>query len=300
MGYNVLVAVDRSRAGAPICAVQTQFTGDGGTNPDASLKGKDEAYRDARGRLRYRPRVRPHHWSPAVVDFDLLRDYLEQVRAPRIRAVTGRTHVIGEMAPDGVHHPLFVAPSDPVVGLDAGPRAAPPMTDDMLRGHFARGLHWVCREALGRLLPAWSEFAETRGSEWYGLFAPHVVRALCATYWLAVRKGGVVGDALDPDVRARLCLDASRAGKPAVLGTTATQYVAELLNDHPRTLRERYVAWPPDLAARLLEPCDGWTHPRAYDRWMDLIVGAVHAIAWDEQHELPLPPGRRLEEFAAV
>lgn len=302
LGDNLLLSLDRSGPAPAIVAVQSHFTGDGGVNPASALKIEDAARPDARGRVHYEPRVRVHRWSPGITDFELFHDYLTLVRAPRLPRTEGGgvPDFADELRPDSLHHPLFVAPAgsaaDSLPADAAEPRRATPMSEGMFRSRFARALHFVCRDVLGRPLPEWETFQHTHGAEFAFLIAPHIVRSACATYWLAVRRGGEVGDALDPAERDALRAAAARSGVPAVLGLRTAQYVGELLNDHVRTLRERYVAWPTDLAARMLEPCRDWEHPRAFDREMDRLASGV-GVAREHDAELPLPPGRSVAEL---
>lgn len=165
----------------------------------------------------------------------------------------------------------------------------------------ARTLHWVCREVLGRDLEPWDTFRLTAGHDFYGLFGPHVLRALQATYWMGVRERETVGDALSPAARRRL--RTSAAPGFVVLGMDTTRYVTELINDTKASAENDYVFLTPEAAARRCTSPDGlpreqrWEHERAYDSQMDLVALGVN-VAWHRQVGMPLPPGLRLQDLS--
>lgn len=128
-----------------------------------------------------------------------------------------------------------------------------------------------------------------RGEEFYAAFTPHVVRALAATYLLKVRARGCLGDALDEATRATIVARRPRVRAPAMLDEPTTAVAIRLLGDHEKTLHRRYVAWSRAMGQRLREPVDGWTHPAAYDRYLDRLL-CGDRIDWAAEPDLPLPP----------
>lgn len=291
VGYNLRVSLGD---GGAVMRAHSAFTGTGGLNPAAALKRVHESQRrSADSRRRATERERMHDWSPAIVDPVLLGDYLTQVRAERIRRGGDHSYSLAaELSGEHPFRPLFVSERSAPQGAGEVDVLGP-LSAGAIRTRFAVALHWVCTAALGHELPAWHEFALQRGDEWYALFGPHAVRALAVIYWLRVRERGRVGDALPEHERAALAASRHAATAARWLDARTTVYVSHLLNDHVATMRRHYVAWPAWIAARLREPLvrPDWTHPRAYDCWMDRLACTDAVIDWSAEAELPLPPG---------
>lgn len=150
-------------------------------------------------------RVRSKDLEPGLVNFDLLWDYLSDVRPARLR----RRGIIGETA-------VFDIESDGFALFVAG-RNGPKknnttgrFTEDSLGEVFGRTLHWVCVEVLKlnareglrpeEIIPTWKELTNVKQwkqrdparyrylSRWTALFAPHIVRNLYNVYFYGVRQ----------------------------------------------------------------------------------------------------------------
>lgn len=295
IGGELHVSVDDATTCGAIVAVYSEYTGEGGSNPSAAFKVSTQRSHTSR-RGEGAERSRTHDWSPGQIDFVLLHDYLASVRAPRMRDLLGDpTYTLAaDLRGEYAARPLFLTTrTSPEERTQLGG-----LGEGALRSRFARALHWVCRDALGRALPSWDEFSSDRGTEWFALFAPHVVRSLAATYWLWVRERRRVGDALSPETRAAL---REMPGHPCILrfleGRTWA-YATHLLGDHERTLRRSYVVCPAWMKAALRAPARGWEHPRAYDVQMDLLACGA-GIDWPSQQGMPLPPHLCLQDLAA-
>lgn len=288
VGHEIRLSRVGREANAQAFDVYSRFTGRGGDNIPAALKIKYDWVPDASGRRRRHERTREHRWSPAVVTPELMTLYLSVLgsgkRAPN-EAAAGRGPTF---PPRGA--PLLTAAKQP------GKR----LSRKQLCERVARVLHWVCREVLGRALEPWETFCRTRGREYYGLFGPHVLRALQATYWLGVRERDVIGAGLSA-AESRAVRAAKRVGFDALGKDTAT-YAMHLLNDRRPTLERDYVHLTPESEARRHTSPDTlprerrWEHERAHDRWMDLVAIGV-PVAWHRQIGLPLPPGLRLRDL---
>lgn len=291
VGYNLRISMGDDGA---VVRVHSAFTGTGGQNPAAALKRVHESQRRSVNlRRRAAERERTHDWSLAIVDPVLLGDYLTRVRTERIRRGGDQSYsLVAELRGEHPSRPLFISGRSAPQGAGEVDVFGP-LSAGAIRTRFAVALHWVCTAALGHELPPWHEFAAQRGDEWYALFGPHAVRALAVIYWLRVRERGRVGDALPEHERAAVAASRRAATAARWLDVRAAVYVSHLLNDHVATMRRHYVAWPAWIAARLREPLlqPDWTHPRAYDCWMDRLVCADVAIDWSVEAELPLPPG---------
>ncbi|HEY0777136.1 MAG TPA: hypothetical protein VGD56_04140, partial [Gemmatirosa sp.] len=288
-GHEVRVVRTGTGANAVITSVHTRFTGFGGDNPSAALKIKHEWVADASGRRRRRERVREHRWSPAIVTPELWQLALAVRDAKRPRDGAARDAQSSGATPHG--SPLLTATTNP------GRR----LSRKSLRARVARVLHWVCREVLGRTLPAWTVFCRTRGRDYYGLFGSQVLRALQATYWLGVRERDVIGAGLSAADRRRLRA-AARPGFDA-FGVDTAVYGMHQMNDVKATLETSYVHLTAEAAARRCTSPDTmpwdrrWEHERAYDTWMDRVA-LGDEIVWHRQIGLPLPPGLRLSDLA--
>ncbi len=279
-GHEIAVSWAGSGAERTITGVHSTFLGFGGGNRAAALKIKHEYTPDASGRRRRRERVRTHRWPPAVVNPRLLGLYFK---------VIWRERQSPNVSPPGT--PFLMSAEHP------GKR----LSRKQVETRVARALHWICREVLRRDLKPWSTFRLTCGQDFYGLFGPHVLRALQTTYWIGVRERGTVGDTLSAAARRRL---RPVAGPGFVtLGMDTAVYATELMNDTKTSLETGYNFLTPQAAARrntspeTLPREQRWEHERAYDQQMDLVALGVD-VAWHRQVGMPLPPGLRLQDLS--
>lgn len=305
IGREVHLTLDRSGPQPRICAVHTVFTADGRGNEEAALKSEFETVWTPAGANAKKRAPRELQWPTEIVNFTLLRDYFVRVRAARIRAVYGDAYSwerelegTWKVAGKRVRLPLLIKPSP--LGVDADPTRVTAWVMDRgtVRDRYARALHWVVRDALGRPLPNWAEFKLVRGREYFGLFTTHVGRALIVTYLLGDRADDRLGDALDTEARARIAAAPVRRHGPGRIGDRMVDVAKHLLNDHERTMRERYCFWTVAMEARRLTPGVAWGHPAALDARVDrLLCSDPQRVIDPLDRTLPLPPGRRHEEL---
>ena len=152
-------------------------------------------------------REREKYLEPGLVDFELLWDYLTDIRPARLR----RRGIKGaeEFSIEQDAFALFVAGRN---GPNKQNRSGG-FTTDALANIFGRTLHWVCvavlrlneREGLlaEEIIPSWRELENVaqwkatdlekyeRLSRWKALFAPHIVRNLYNVYFHGVRGNSV-------------------------------------------------------------------------------------------------------------
>jgi hypothetical protein len=150
-------------------------------------------------------RARPKALEPGLVNFDMLWQYLSDVRPARLL----RRGIITDAAAFDIESDgfaLFVAGRN-------GPRkdnATGRFTEDSLGEVFGRTLHWVCvdvlklneREGLRpeEIIPSWKELANVKQwkdrnparyrylSRWTALFGPHIVRNFYNVYFYGIRQ----------------------------------------------------------------------------------------------------------------
>lgn len=290
-GSELYLTVEELRGTRVVTAAHTYFADKG----PAQTKNSYESVW-TRGGMRARLRdPRRLRWSPTAIDFVLLLDYLELVRAPRLQLHGIDASVGSDAGQDAaagapVASPLFVI-ERAAAGEDGrgGPEHPLAMSPGTFRLRFARALHAVCREAFARPLPEWDEFKETMGSRYYGACTPHFLRHAAITYLLGARANGRVAQAPNAVI--------DDGEWPARPGDRTIDVATRLLYDKQRTLRKDYLHWTEEMAARMRAAKQDWEHPAAYDRWMDLLLCGVD-IDWGAEADLPLPPGLSLTDFA--
>lgn len=217
---------------------------------------------------------------PAIVDHDLLLSYMTTVRRRNIVSrgllkdargmpVTISTYSLREELEEG-RLTLFIP------GHNLKKQGNPLAYNGGFAGQsglssiVGRGLHRVARDILGHThIPS---FEECPGTDWEGLFAGHSLRSLWATYWYGMRAELEVSPVLADGTR--------------VTGKTIAQWAT---TDDARTLEKEYVAVSARMRARLMDPVDSWTHPRACDGWMDRALRR-ESIDWTRE-AVPLPAG---------
>ena len=130
-------------------------------------------------------RRRLHLLRPNVVDFDLLQEYLVNVRPHRLVAqglLPSAEDYDLDRDVNEWHFALFVSPN-----VSAEPLAAVTgaFDSDVLSRRYGKALHWICVEALNRDLPRFG--SRQMAKEYRALFSAHVSRLLAATYLFGIR-----------------------------------------------------------------------------------------------------------------
>lgn len=131
-------------------------------------------------------RRRHHFLRPSVVDFDLLLEYLVEVRPHRLVAQgllrsTDDYNLRRDI--DDWHFALFVSP---VRSEEPFAAATGAFKSEFVSAAYGAALHWMCVEVLGRDLPPFRS-KELR-TKYRSLFSAHVSRLLAATYLYGIRQ----------------------------------------------------------------------------------------------------------------